>query len=47
MAALRKQYRQLKSLVVETFWTEEQIKRGLVSDDPEDNEIDVLAEEGW
>lgn len=43
--ALRKQHRQLKSLVVETFWTEEQIAEGLVSDDPEDQEIDVLAKE--
>ena len=45
--ALRKQHRQLKSLVVETFWTEEQVAQGLVSDDPEDKEVDVLVEEKW
>ena len=45
--ALRKQHRQLKNLIVETFWTEEQVAQGLVSDDPEDKEVDVLAEDKW
>lgn len=33
----------LKSLIVETFWTDEQIAKGLASGDPDQTEIDVLA----
>ena len=45
--ALRTKNRGLKSLILETYWTEDQIEQGLASEDPEEKEIDVLVEEEW
>lgn len=42
VVVLKKRNRRLKSVIVETYWTKEQIESGWVSEDPGEREIDIL-----
>ena len=42
IAVLKKRNRWLKSLVVESYWTREEIEAGWASGDPREREVDVM-----